>query len=181
MADPRLTHADVARIIWLAEEAGYGYLQLEVDGVEIELLKGDVDPAHLAPLATSAPAQVSAPAAGPAPVAPASPATAPVVASAPAPAPAPAPVAAPAAVDVDEPGVVSSPMVGIFYRAADPDSPPYVEVGQQVEAGATVGLVEVMKMFTAVTTPVAGTVTEIYAANAEQVDRGAPLVRVAGA
>jgi acetyl-CoA carboxylase biotin carboxyl carrier protein len=84
-------------------------------------------------------------------------------------------------VAADDPGVVRSPMVGIFYRAPDPDSPPYVEVGQHVEAGATVGLVEVMKMFTAVTTTVAGTVTDILAANAEQVDRGAPLVRVAGA
>lgn len=81
----------------------------------------------------------------------------------------------------DDPNVVRSPMVGIFYRAPDPESPPYVEVGQHVEAGATVGLVEVMKMFTAVTAPVAGTVTDVFAGNAEQVDRGAPLVRVAGA
>lgn len=183
MADSRLTHADVERIIRLAEEAGFGLLQLEVDGVEIELVKGDVDVAALSQAVSPA---VPAPSVASAP-------TDSVAASAPAPAPASAAARAPAApaaagpealpvVDVgeDDPGVVRSPMVGIFYRAPDPESSPYVEVGQRVEAGATVGLVEVMKMFTAVTSPVSGTVTEVLAANAAQVDRGAPLVRVAG-
>lgn len=176
MSDSRLTHADVERIIRLAEEAGFGYLQLEIDGVEIELVKGEVDPNVFPP--TPAAVTVPAPAPAPAPAPMALPAPAPAAAAAVEPS---TPAAPTVVAGDDEPGVVRSPMVGIFYRAADPESPPYVEVGQRVEAGATVGLVEVMKMFTAVTTPIAGTVTAVLAANAEQVDRGAPLVRVAGA
>lgn len=179
MSDSRLTHADVERIIRLAEEAGFGYLQLEIDGVEIELVKGDVDPNVFSP--TPAAVTVPAPAPAPAPAPMAVPAPAPAAAAAVEPSTPAAPAAPTVVAGDDEPGVVRSPMVGIFYRAADPESPPYVEVGQRVEAGATVGLVEVMKMFTAVTTPIAGTVTAVLAANAEQVDRGAPLVRVAGA
>ncbi|MCW2700830.1 MAG: acetyl-CoA carboxylase biotin carboxyl carrier protein subunit [Blastococcus sp.] len=87
----------------------------------------------------------------------------------------PTPPAASAAGDVTE---VTAPVVGLFYGAPRPGAPPYVEVGSVVEAGATVGLLEVMKMFTSVTAPLTGTVTEILVANGEFVEFGQPLLRL---
>ncbi len=69
-------------------------------------------------------------------------------------------------------------MVGVFYRSPEPGAPPFVEVGAQVEAGATMGLVEVMKMFNGVTAPVTGEVVEVLAGNDEFVEFGQPLFRL---
>jgi acetyl-CoA carboxylase biotin carboxyl carrier protein len=71
-----------------------------------------------------------------------------------------------------------APMSGVFYRAASPDSPPYVEVGQPVEPGETVGLIEAMKLFNDVTVEVSGTVLQVLAQNEEQVEAGAPLMYI---
>jgi acetyl-CoA carboxylase biotin carboxyl carrier protein len=69
-----------------------------------------------------------------------------------------APVAAPPAPGLTE---VRSPAVGIFYRRPSPDKDPFVEVGTRVEVGDPVGTIEVMKMYTALPTPVAGVVVEV--------------------
>ena len=69
-------------------------------------------------------------------------------------------------------------MVGVFYRSPEPGAPPFVEVGARVEEGATMGLVEVMKMFNGVTAPVGGEVVEVLAANDEFVEFGQPLFRL---
>lgn len=71
--------------------------------------------------------------------------------------------------------VVRSPLAGIFYSAPAPDAPTFVELGSIIEAGATVGLVETMKVFTAVTAEVGGKVAERYVANEEIVEAGQPL------
>ncbi|SFW73185.1 acetyl-CoA carboxylase [Amycolatopsis australiensis] len=71
---------------------------------------------------------------------------------------------------------VVSPIPGVFYRRPEPDSPEYVTAGQQVAAGDTVGLVEVMKSFHPVEADVAGTVVE-YAVEADDlVDAGQAVV-----
>ena len=69
-------------------------------------------------------------------------------------------------------------MVGVFYRAPEPGAAPFVEVGSVVGQGATMGLVEVMKMFNGVTAPVAGEVVEVLVANDEFVEFGQPLFRL---
>ncbi|MGH9089177.1 MAG: acetyl-CoA carboxylase biotin carboxyl carrier protein [Acidimicrobiales bacterium] len=100
---------------------------------------------------------------------------------APAPGPAPMPAAVPApATNPALPGdiEVTAPMVGIFHRAPAPGAPPYVEPAQRVAATATVGLMESMKIFTAVPAGTAGVVVAVLAANGQSVERGQPLVRV---
>ena len=169
----RLTHADVERIVQLVEDAGFGYVHFEADGLELTLEKeGYVEVATSAgePPAASAPQAQESSGAGPAPV------VADVAEEA-----APATLVPSPEASADAPGVVRSPMVGIFYRSPDPESPPYVEVGQSVEVGDTIGLIEVMKMYTAVRAEVAGRVVEILAENAAQVESGQPLVRIEGA
>lgn len=74
--------------------------------------------------------------------------------------------------------IVESPLVGIFYRASSPGAPPFVEVGQQVEPDTTVGLLETMKVFTAVQAGRRGVVREILAENGHLVENGDPLVAI---
>ena len=65
---------------------------------------------------------------------------------------------------------VRAPMVGTFYRAPDPQSPPFVEVGDSVKPGDAICLIEVMKLFTTIEAEVAGRIVEIAAENAALVE-----------
>jgi len=105
--------------------------------------------------------------------------------SAPAPAPAHSPAeTAPAqkpAADPDadlatHPGAVTSPMVGTAYRAPEPGSPPFVEVGTTVERGQTLMIVEAMKTMNHIPAPRAGTVSAILVENGQPVEYGEPLM-----
>lgn len=92
---------------------------------------------------------------------------------------APAP-AAPAAPQPAVPGGVPvlSPMAGIFYRAPSPEADPFVDVGDRVEAGQIVGLIEAMKLFNEVISPVAGMVTKIVVNNEQRVEPEQTLMYV---
>lgn len=70
---------------------------------------------------------------------------------------------------------VRAPNLGTFYRAPKPGAPPYVAVGQKVEATTEVCLIEVMKLFTSVRAGVAGTVREVLAEDAQLVEFDQPL------
>lgn len=73
---------------------------------------------------------------------------------------------------------IVTPMVGVFYRANAPDSPPLVEVGDYIEVGQEVGLVEAMKSFNEITSEVEGTVVEIRAQNTQLVETGNVLMMI---
>lgn len=70
---------------------------------------------------------------------------------------------------------IDSPMVGTFYRAASPDSKPFVEKGQKVNKGDTVCILEAMKMMNQVTAEQTGTIIEILVEDSEPVEFGQPL------
>lgn len=74
--------------------------------------------------------------------------------------------------------IISSPIVGTLYRAPSPDAPPFVEVGDPVEAGQTVAIVEAMKMFNPIVADQPGIVAEVLVENAQQVQFGDPLMRL---
>jgi acetyl-CoA carboxylase biotin carboxyl carrier protein len=74
--------------------------------------------------------------------------------------------------------VVKSPMVGTFYAAPDPDSPPYVKVGDHVGPETTVCIVEAMKVFNQIPAEVAGKVQAVLVENGEPVEFGQPLFKV---
>ena len=110
--------------------------------------------------------------------APAAPAPAP---QAPAPQSAPADVGAPPEADDQGGGlpsghVIESPMVGTFYRASSPSSPPFVEVGQNVKAGDTVCIIEAMKILNQIEADVSGTVKAVLVENGSPVEFGEPLI-----
>jgi acetyl-CoA carboxylase biotin carboxyl carrier protein len=74
------------------------------------------------------------------------------------------------------PGIVPSPMVGTVYRAAEPGARPFVEVGDSVQAGQTILIVEAMKHMNEVPAPRAGTVTAILVEDGQPVEFGEPLL-----
>ena len=99
------------------------------------------------------------------------PQAAPVAAPAAAPV-ATAPAAAPAA---DSANAVKSPMVGTFYRRPSPDAKPFVEVGQQVNVGDTLCIIEAMKLMNEIESDRAGVIKAILVENGEPVEFGEPL------
>ena len=73
---------------------------------------------------------------------------------------------------------ITTSLVGIYYRAPAPDTPPFVEVGDTVEVGSEIGIIEAMKVFSPIPSEVAGVVVDIPAENAKLVQQGDVLVRV---
>jgi len=90
-------------------------------------------------------------------------------------APAPAAAEAPASDDLHD---VHSPMVGTFYRAPSPDAAPFVSVGDRVEQGQTLCILEAMKLMNELESEVSGIVREIPVENAEPVEFGQLLFRI---
>lgn len=100
-----------------------------------------------------------------------------------------APVAAPAPVKqaaapveeeatADDTVTINALMVGTFYSRPNPDKPAYVKVGDQIEVGQIVCVLEAMKLFNNVNSEVSGTVVEILVADGDLVEFGQPLFRI---
>jgi len=86
------------------------------------------------------------------------------------------PIAAPAAAEADEEGyAVTAPMVGTFYSAPSPGSPPFVQVGDRVNEGDTLCIVEAMKMMNQIESEVSGVIKSIRVQNGEPVEYGQTL------
>jgi acetyl-CoA carboxylase biotin carboxyl carrier protein len=73
---------------------------------------------------------------------------------------------------------IAAPMLGTFYRAEAPGSPPFVGVGARVEPDTIVCLIEVMKMMNPIPAGVVGTIVDVCVDNAQPVEYGAPLFQV---
>ena len=67
---------------------------------------------------------------------------------------------------------IESPMIGTFYRSANPESPPFVNVGDEVKVGQTVGIIEAMKLFNEIESEVAGKIVQVKVENATPVEYG---------
>ena len=78
--------------------------------------------------------------------------------------------------EIREENIVKSPMVGVAYLSADPDSPAYVKVGQHVKAGDTLLLIEAMKTFNEIKAPKSGVIKKIVALNSQPVEFGDHLL-----
>ena len=99
-------------------------------------------------------------------------------------APAAAPLAAPSEAAIGsvkssaalpEGHVVRSPMVGTFYASPNPDSPPFVKLGQTIKVGDTLGIIEAMKMFNPIEADVAGTVLSVLVSNGKPLEFDEPM------
>lgn len=95
-----------------------------------------------------------------------------------------APAAAPAAAAAEKPAeqvsgnIITSPIVGTFYASPSPEKPPFVKVGDTVNAGDVVCIIESMKLMNEINSEFSGRVAEIYAKNGEPVEFGQKLMRI---
>ncbi|WP_210464452.1 acetyl-CoA carboxylase biotin carboxyl carrier protein [Rufibacter roseolus] len=118
--------------------------------------------------------QGGAPAAATAP-APHLPAPAPLPAAAPA---APAAPAQPAADDTSKYITIKAPMIGTLYRSANPESPAFVNVGDEVKKGQVICIIEAMKLFNEIESEVSGRIVKVLVDNASPVEYDQPLFLV---
>jgi acetyl-CoA carboxylase biotin carboxyl carrier protein len=105
------------------------------------------------------------------------------VAAAPAAAPAPAapvaaPPAAPAKSDDSKYVAIKSPMIGTFYRSSSPDKPAFVNVGDKIEKGKVICIIEAMKLFNEIEAEVSGTVVKVVANDASPVEYDQTLLLI---
>ena len=148
---------------------------IEKDVTEFELERGDVklrvkrgQEVHMVSAPTAVPVM-----AAPHPVAmPGAPAAAPASSS--------APSAAPAAPAAEEEALhtVKSPIVGTFYEAPSPGSPPFIKVGDHVNLGQVLCIVEAMKLMNEIEADAAGEIVKILVNNGQPVEYGQPLFAI---
>jgi acetyl-CoA carboxylase biotin carboxyl carrier protein len=141
----------IRELAQLLEETGLSEIEIERDGQRVRVAR-PVQGA--APVPTAWPVQVEAPPTSPAPI----------------------DTAAPPADPAKHPGAVKSPMVGTAYRGPEPGAMPFVDVGSQVAAGATLLIIEAMKTMNQIPAPRAGTVTKILIEDGQPVEFGELLM-----
>jgi acetyl-CoA carboxylase biotin carboxyl carrier protein len=148
----------------MREFAASGIAELHVKTGDFDLFLSK-DPNAAAPGSSTAPSNSSRPASQPSTSQAAAPSSTP-----------PAAAAAPAIpVSAELPSgciAVRAPYLGTFYRAPKPGEPNFVEIGDAIEVGRDLCLVEVMKLFTAVRAEAAGTVRAVYAVDGQMVEEG---------
>lgn len=93
-------------------------------------------------------------------------------------APAPTTTVAPVepTLETNHPGVITSPMVGTAYLSPEPGAPPFIAVGQEVREGATLLIIEAMKVMNSIRANRSGRVTKIFIDNSAPVEYGEPLL-----
>ena len=149
--------ADLKEILRILEEQDITEFELEQDGVKLRVCRTSTVAPHPAP-----PAAIHFTPAPPGPAVPAA-----------------APAAAPGPPDPGEGGtLVKSPIVGTFYRAPDPNSPPFVSVGDRVKVGQVLCIIEAMKLMNEIEAEVAGEILKIHPENGQPVQYGDPLFTV---
>ena len=152
---------------WVNQSGDIEELSIKYGDIELALSKTPGGLSHLKAAPAPAPAAPEAVPAAPA---------APAVEETPAPkAPEPAPT--PAASEAPADGVeITAPMVGTYYAAPKPGADPFVKVGDEVEVGQVLCIVEVMKLMNNIEAKVAGTVKQILVENEEAVEHGQTIM-----
>jgi acetyl-CoA carboxylase biotin carboxyl carrier protein len=162
-----MTIDEIKELLRLFNESGVGELELQrgEDRLRIRRFESERPPAAtmIAP-----PAGLSAPP----PAAPEAAPSAPTAAPAPAPTPAPAPEPEPTTI------LVKSPIVGTFYESSSPDAPPFVKVGDAVEPGQVLCIIESMKLMNEIEAEVAGILAAKLVENGKPVEYGEALFAI---
>ena len=79
---------------------------------------------------------------------------------------------------IDNKDVITSPMVGTFYRSASPDSAPFIDIGSTVKKGETLCIIEAMKILNEIESDKEGTISKILIENGQPVEFGQPLFEI---
>jgi acetyl-CoA carboxylase biotin carboxyl carrier protein len=176
-----LTFEQIKELIGLVSQNRLQGLELERSGFRLKIDGQQAAPALVAAYPAEAAAPLAAHLTAAAPAA----ATGSGVAAAPPPSfaglgAAPAAPAAPPAAAGPPAGshILTSPIVGTFYRASSPDAPPFVEIGSRVRKGQVLCIIEAMKLMNEIESDVDGVVAEVYPQNAQAVEFGEPLFAI---
>jgi acetyl-CoA carboxylase biotin carboxyl carrier protein len=161
-----LNFKEILELIDKVADRGIAGIEIEQAGMKLRIDGKSAEPAPSA----EAKAPIALPAAAAAP---------PAQAPAPVPAAAP-PAAAPAAAPEQEEGVhiVTSPIVGTFYRSPNPEAQVFINVGDHVAKGQVLCIIEAMKLMNEIESDVEGTVTRIYPQNGQPIEYGENLFAV---
>jgi acetyl-CoA carboxylase biotin carboxyl carrier protein len=157
---------EIQELIDFISKSGLDEVNIETEEFKIKVKKNS-EPKYRTeeiyiPQAVAAPAPVSLP-----------------VASAPASAPAPSPASASSAAPEESKYLtIKSPMIGTFYRTPNPDSEPFVKIGDRVKAGQAVCIIEAMKLFNEIESEISGTIVKVLVENATPVEYDQPLFLV---
>ncbi len=144
---------DIKAIIDLMLKNDLSVFEMEKDGFRLKLQKGAGDQPAVLPPATVSPSPTTAVANGP-------------------------PTAAPATTETTALKDIVSPMVGTFFRAGSPDTPPFVDVGKAVTEETVVCIIEAMKVMNEIKAETSGVIAEVVAENGKPVQFGQVLFRV---
>jgi acetyl-CoA carboxylase biotin carboxyl carrier protein len=151
---------EIQALIKFVSTAGVDEVEINRKDFKLVIKKNAVQVTAVSPVAI--PQQIAVPSAQPAPA----------VAAAPA-----APAAAPAP-KTDNLITIKSPMVGTFYRSSNPDTPAFVNVGDEVKSGKVVCIIEAMKLFNEIESEVSGRIVKVLVENATPVEYDQPLFLV---
>lgn len=163
-----MTLNEVKELIELVHAKGFAEFEIAHADFKLKIVATAVAGAG-APASAAAPAPVAV-----APVVTAAPVAAVSAVAAPAAAPEPAPAA-----DEDL-YVVNSPIVGTFYRSPSPTADPFVRMGDRVDVGAVLCIVEAMKLMNEIEADKAGEIVKIFVDNGQPVEYGQPLFGIRG-
>jgi acetyl-CoA carboxylase biotin carboxyl carrier protein len=157
----------IKQILDLMREHELAEFELEQEGLKIRVRKQGTTPVFTLP-APTLPVVAAAPSPIPAPTTAAvdaASATAPAAASA---------ASTTEAIDEEEMelAVVTSPIVGTFYRSPDPSSPPFVDIGQIIQKGQTLCIIEAMKLMNEIESEYEGEIVKVYVENGQPVQYG---------
>jgi len=159
---------EISALIDKLEKSSFDYMKLQGDGISIVIGKNGSGEVSAAAAAIAPPAaEIQAPApvlAGP-PVEDAAPEAA-------------IPSEKQAVAEQEGIFIVKSPNYGMFYAQSQPGAPPYVNIGDSVKSGDTIGLLETMKTFTAIISPTDGEVAAIHVKNQEALELDQPLMSI---
>jgi acetyl-CoA carboxylase biotin carboxyl carrier protein len=159
-----MTLDEIKRLIEFLREQDVTEFELDYDGVKLRVKSGAM--AHAAVPMMPAMPMVQAP---------------PVIVGQPAPV-APTPAAAPAGQDSPEEGtelaIVKSPIVGTFYRASEPGAKPFVSVGESVNKGQVLCIIEAMKLMNEIDSEYDGEIVNVYVENGQAVQYGERLFAI---
>ncbi len=162
---PRIDIGEIQKLIRMIERSPINEFELVENDLKIRISKNGASSSvtmlsapqmpAMAPIGYSAPASLAPPAPAPAASAPAAP-------------------AAPSANIVE----IKAPMVGTFYRAPSPDTDPYVRVGDIIEPGKVLCIIEAMKLMNEIEAEFKGRVVDVLAENAQPVEFGQAMFRI---
>ncbi len=159
---------ELKEILQILDEKEITEFELEEEGMKLRIRKAAavsanhaVPPAVIAPVLPTVLPTLGGPVAAP------SPAAAPVE-----------PAAPPAEPEASGLAIVKSPIVGTFYRTPDPNSPPFVDVGDHVRVGQVLCIIEAMKLMNEIEAEVAGEVVKVHHESGQPVQYGDPLFTI---